>query len=141
MRENILPMLETAGVDIVLSGHSHMYERSYLMDCAYGKSEEFTVANIVSSGVDNKHQRYIKPLKNKDNKGAIYVVAGSSSKVDQGSLDHPAHHVGLAEAGSVVIDVDENKLVMRFINNSGRISDEFSIEKKSEFESQYQGCK
>lgn len=28
VRENILPVLEQSGVDVVLSGHSHMYERS-----------------------------------------------------------------------------------------------------------------
>src|SRR6187399_589202 len=35
-RENILPILEAAGVDLVLSGHSHIYERSYLIDAVYG---------------------------------------------------------------------------------------------------------
>ena len=29
MRENIIPMLEDNGVDLILSGHSHSYERSY----------------------------------------------------------------------------------------------------------------
>ncbi len=141
MRENILPILEASGVDLVLSGHSHMYERSYLMDCAYGKSESFSSDNIVSSGVNDKHQQYLKPLNLKQNQGAVYMVAGSSSKVDHGPLDHPAHHVGLLEAGSVVIDVIDNKLVARFINNKGQVRDEFSIEKKAEFNSEYQGCK
>jgi hypothetical protein len=43
MRENILPILEDGGVDLVLSGHSHMYERSYLMDCAYETSDKFKI--------------------------------------------------------------------------------------------------
>ena len=38
MRENALPILESYGVDIVLSGHSHSYERSFLLDGHYGKS-------------------------------------------------------------------------------------------------------
>ena len=29
MRENVLPILEAGGVDLVLGGHSHIYERSY----------------------------------------------------------------------------------------------------------------
>ena len=28
MRQNIVPILEAGGVDLVLSGHSHSYERS-----------------------------------------------------------------------------------------------------------------
>ena len=140
MRENILPILEKAGVDIVLSGHSHMYERSYLLDCAYGKSGDFSSDNIVSKGVNNKNKQYRKPLNKAANQGAVYMVAGSSSRVDQGPLDHPAHHVGLLEAGSVVIDVNGNKLKARFINNKGQVRDEFSIAKDAEYTSRYQGC-
>ena len=36
MRQNALPILEQYGVDLVLSGHSHSYERSYLVDGHYG---------------------------------------------------------------------------------------------------------
>ena len=68
------------------------------------------------------------------------MVAGSSSKVDQGPLDHPAHHAGLLEAGSVVIDVDANKLMARFINNKGQVRDEFSITKDAGYTTEYQGC-
>ena len=140
MRENILPILERAGVDLVFSGHTHMYERSYLMDCAYDISENFSPANIVSTGMNNQHRQYLKPLTQEGHKGAVYVVAGSSSRVDTGPLDHPAHHVGLQEAGSVVVDVDNNKLIARFINNKGQIKDEFSITKDADFVSDYQGC-
>ncbi len=140
MRENILPILEEGGVDLVLSGHSHMYERSYLLDCAYGNSKEFSIANIVSAGTEKKHRQYLKPLNEKSHQGTVYVVAGSTAKVDQGSLDHPAHHVGLLEAGSVVIDVVGDKLTVRFINKKGQVRDEFSITKQADYESGYQGC-
>jgi hypothetical protein len=118
-----------------------MYERSYLMDCAYGKSQHFSEGNIVSSGINDKHQQYVKTLRSVPNKRAVYVVACSSSNVDHGPLDHPAHAVGLLEAGSVIIDVVDNKLVARFINKEGQVRDEFSIEKEAEFNSEYQGCK
>ncbi len=140
VRNNILPILEAAGVDLVLSGHSHMYERSYMIDCAYDDSKNFSSDNIVSSGVNNKHQKYLKPLDKKQHQGTVYVVAGSSSKVDQGPLDHPAHFVGLQEAGSVVIDVVDNKLISRFINEKGQVKDVFSIEKSAEYLSPYKGC-
>ena len=34
MRHSILPILEAGGVDLVLAGHSHIYERSMLIDGA-----------------------------------------------------------------------------------------------------------
>ena len=38
MRQNINPILEEGGVDLVLSGHSHAYERSFFLDGHYGTS-------------------------------------------------------------------------------------------------------
>ena len=116
-----------------------MYERSYLIDCAYEESSAFSLRNIVSTGVKNNHQQYIK-LQNKQHQGAVYVVNGSASKVDIGPLDHPAHHLGLLEAGSMVIDINNNKLVARFINHRGQVRDTFSITKDDQYVSGYQGC-
>ena len=141
MRGNILPILEQAGVDLVLSGHSHMYERSYLMDCAYGSSDQFSAVNIVSEGIEGKHKQYKKPLQPKAHQGTIYTIAGSSSKADIGPIDHPSHHVGFLEAGSMVIDVVDNKLTARFINNEGQVRDQFSITKDAEYTTEYIGCK
>ena len=42
MRENALPILESRGVDLVLCGHSHNYERSFLIDGHYGDSPHST---------------------------------------------------------------------------------------------------
>ena len=140
MREIFLPMLEQAGVDLVLSGHSHMYERSHLIDCAYGTSTEFSEENIVSQGFEGKQKQYQKPLPLGAHQGTIYTISGSSSKVDNGPMDHPAHHIGLREAGSMVIDVVGNKLTARFVDNEGQVKDEFSITKDAEFSSEYQGC-
>lgn len=37
----IVPILEKYGVDLVLCGHSHVYERSYLINKHYGNSASF----------------------------------------------------------------------------------------------------
>ena len=50
MRQNALPILEQYGVDLALSGHSHSYERSYLVDGHYGVSSTFTEAMKVDPG-------------------------------------------------------------------------------------------
>jgi hypothetical protein len=48
--------------------------------------------------------------------------------------------VALEEAGSVIIDIDGNRLTSRFINDKGEVKDEFSIEKKNGFVSNYTQC-
>jgi len=37
MRQGFLPVSEAGGVDLVLTGHSHVYERSFFLDGHYGK--------------------------------------------------------------------------------------------------------
>ena len=44
MRTDINPIIENGGVDLVLTGHSHAYERSFLIDGHYGLSGTFTSA-------------------------------------------------------------------------------------------------
>jgi 3',5'-cyclic AMP phosphodiesterase CpdA len=39
MRENAVRVLESYGVDLVMCGHSHIYERSYLINGHYGFSD------------------------------------------------------------------------------------------------------
>lgn len=126
-RENILPILERAGVDVVLSGHSHMYERSELIGCHYGSSTSFNKTMIRQQSVKNK---YIKKGSNiTGNSGTIYAVIGSSAKVDDGPLDHPAMPHSLKEAGSMIFDINKNTLKAYFVNNSGKVKDRFEIVK------------
>ena len=51
-RPNVLPILEAHGVDLVLSGHSHTYERSFLLDGHYGDSSTFDPGAMVLDGGD-----------------------------------------------------------------------------------------
>ena len=127
VRENILPLLEEAGVDLVLSGHSHMYERSDLINCHYGDSLTFADDMIREQSTDNKYKK--KENNISSNSGTIYTVIGSSSKVDNGPLDHPALPHSLQEAGSMIFDVNKNQLKAFFINKSGQIKDQFEIMK------------
>jgi predicted phosphodiesterase len=130
MRENFLPLLESAGVDLVLSGHSHMYERSQLIDCYYADSQGFNDEYVISKGIHGKHKEYLKPANVKSRQGTIYMVAGSSSKADSGPLDHPVHVTALQEPGSVMIDIDNDRMTVRFINDKQQIRDEFTITKQ-----------
>ena len=141
VRENLLPVLEHAGVDMVLTGHSHMYERSQLMSCHYGKSDTFTpVMQKTPLMQDNGHSVYYKSKSNHPRSGTIYVVVGSSSKLNDGPLDHPANTISLKEAGALVVDVNADTMDVRFINSSAKVLDQFSIKKKEGYQFSF-NCK
>jgi hypothetical protein len=131
MRENALPILEAAGVDLVLSGHSHSYERSYLLDGHYGDSTTLTPAMQVDAG-DGKtdFDGAYKAVFDEANpyQGAVYITAGSSGKTSGGALDHPVMvHASLNALGSLVLDVNGNRLDATFVRNTGAIDDYFTI--------------
>jgi hypothetical protein len=132
MRTNVLPTLEDYGVDLVLTGHSHSYERSYLLDGHYGPSTSITGAHRLDSG-DGKPAgdgAYRKETVGKaPHEGEVHAVCGSSSEVRPVTLNHPAHRVGLLELGSMVIDISGNTLTARFLNSDVAVTDEFQIVK------------
>jgi acid phosphatase type 7 len=132
MRQNFLPILEETGVDLVLAGHSHSYERSYLIDGHYGVSSTFTNAmkkdggsgRTDGSGAYNKTTPGPGPRE-----GAVYAVAGSSGQISGGTLNHPAMFISLNNLGSMVLDVNGNTLEAKFLRENGAIADYFTIVK------------
>ena len=134
MRENFLPLLEAHGVDLVFSGHSHMYERSFLIDCHYGYSDTLDPTAIIDrgSGDPAMNAPYRKAADPRSHQGAVYVVTGSASKLDQAPIDHPVMGHSLLELGSVVVDIEGLRLDARFINDKGEVRDHFRIEKSDD---------
>ena len=131
MRENVLPVLEDYGVDLVLTGHSHSYERSYLLDGHYGLSSELLVSMVLDAGDGDPagSGAYAKPVGLAAHEGAVYVVAGSSGRVGGGSFDHAAMHVSLPRLGSLLLDIDGTVLTGRFLGVEGTVVDRFQIRK------------
>lgn len=128
MRENALPILEDAGVDLVLCGHSHSYERSRMIDGHYGFSSNFAQQHVTGpgSGRGEIDGVYDKGTTN----GAVYVVAGSSGKLSQqGTLDHPVMYLSLRERGSVAIDVNTGRVDVTFVGNTPTELDHFTMVK------------
>ncbi|WP_017315455.1 purple acid phosphatase family protein [Mastigocladopsis repens] len=127
MRERALPILEAAGVDIVLGGHSHSYERSYLIDGHYGTSDTFTqeMKKDGGSGREDESTSYQKPL-HASHSGAVYIVAGTSALADE-VVPHPAMYTSLSIPGSLVLDVHGKRLDVKFIDCQGKIQDHFTI--------------
>jgi len=127
MRENAVPIMESFGVDLVLCGHSHVYERSFLLRGHYGDSSTFRNSMKVDarSGREDETGAYVKQS---DGRGTVYAVAGSSGQITSGgSLDHPAMFVSYLRMGSLVLDVDGGMLRAQFLRENGQIDDYFSI--------------
>ncbi|HKY33734.1 MAG TPA: metallophosphoesterase family protein [Candidatus Polarisedimenticolia bacterium] len=135
MRAHALPILEAGGVDLVLAGHSHSYERSFLLDGHYGGSGTLTAAMIADGGDGRPggDGAYSKPqLGPQPNQGAVYVVAGSSGQISGGPLNHPAMFVSLNELGSLALDVAGPALEARFVDGDGMVLDSFALCKGSD---------
>ncbi len=132
MRQTFLPILEDNGVDLVLTGHSHSYERSFLIDGHYGLSTTFTNAmkKDGGSGRTDGTGAYNKPTSGPGaREGAVYAVAGSSGQISGGTLNHPAMFISLNNLGSMVLDINGDTLDAKFIRENGVIADYFSIVK------------
>ena len=128
VRANVLPILEAHGVDLVLSGHSHSYERSFLLDGHYGESATLDPQTMVLDGGDGDPAgdgAYVKAAG--ADGGTVYAVVGSSARLDVGPLDHPAMAVALGVYGSLVLELDGDRLTGRFLDDSGVELDRFVL--------------
>ena len=135
MRENILPILETHGADLVLCGHSHDYERSYLLNGHYGYSTTLDLTMLLDDGSGRPEEggAYLKPGTGPaPNEGTVYVVAGSSGWATFQVGRHPAMHTSLLRMGSLVLDIDAQRLEAKFIRETGAIDDSFTIVKSAQ---------
>jgi hypothetical protein len=128
VRENILPILEDGGVDFVFSGHSHAYERSFLLDGHYDVSTTFSATYQVDSGDGSPagDGAYVKGFG--PHEGTVYTVAGSSGKTSTaGALNHPAMQNSHRTLGSVVFDVDNDRIDVTFLSSTGQAIDEYTL--------------
>lgn len=133
MRERFLPVMEAFGVDLVLTGHSHSYERSVLLDEHYGLSVTYSPAlHAVDAGDGDPDgdgayaKAAIGPVAHG---GTVYAVAGSSSQISGGALNHPVMVRSLNTLGSMVIDVVGSQLDARMIGVAGDVLDHFRLVK------------
>ncbi len=132
MRENIVPILESHGVDLILGGHSHSYERSMLINGHYGASDTFSNNFIVDGGDGNPGGDGAYTKSSSLDSGTIYTVAGNSGQLSDAPLDHPVMISNLIELGSLVIDVQGNRLDAIFLNNESKVRDTFRIVHQSD---------
>ncbi len=137
IRRNFIRILERYGVDLIICGHSHTYERSKLIKGHYGKENSFdpNVHNISHStgrydGSENSCT-YLKDSFRKSD-GTVYVVSGASGAVG-GNPHLPYPHNAMeafndiTNGGSLILDVEGSRLDMQWLNADGLIRDRFTI--------------
>jgi hypothetical protein len=133
MRTHIMPLLESGGVDLVLTGHSHIYERSMLMDGAYATP---TVAEGVilddTDGDPRTGSPYRKTAGISPNAGTIQIVAGHGGTVVGRKGTMPVMAKIEVEHGSVIVDVDGDTLRGTMVNKFGEVKDVFSLVKRGQ---------
>ncbi len=134
MRQNIIPLLELNGVDLVMSGHSHSYERSYFIKNHTGVENTF-ISSLYPTG--NEIQSGGGPYSKSTRKGngTVYVVCGTGGQAGNSTSSGYPHNAMfksiLSVSGSLVLDVNGNTLSCKFLSASGSIDDQFTISKPS----------
>lgn len=139
IRENFIRILERYGVDLIICGHSHDYERSQLIKGHYGMETTWDSASYVvehSSGLYDGSPSSCPFLKDSANgyPGTVYIVSGSAGQLGgkQGSFPHDAlPYADAAHGGSGMLEVQGDRLDWKWICTDGQIRDHFTMIKNS----------
>jgi hypothetical protein len=129
MREKVNPVFEKYKVDIVLAGHSHVYERTAPLRGHFGLNDTFDASKQVVA-TEKSPNHYIV---GKNGQGVIYIVNGSGGKLGGREPGFPlksAVYTNTEVGGSMIIDVTNTKLEAKWLAADGLIRDQFIIEKR-----------
>ncbi len=126
-RQQILPILEQHEVDLVLGGHSHVYERSFLIHGHHGTAATFNNAMVIDGGNGRSNGDGVYQ-KNSNEEGTVYVTLGCSSNAyGNNGLNHPAMFTSFVDHGSAYMDVNGDQIDFVFLDQNGNIDDSFTL--------------
>lgn len=135
LRENLTPIFERYGVDLVMNGHSHNYERYYRLRNQTGLANTFDPAKHIAETTTARYDGSSNscPILTKG-QGTVYVVNGSGGALGGVSPGYPhggmvAGYRGDAWGGSMLLDVTDNRLDAQFITYDGSVQDKFTLMK------------
>ncbi|MGE4603261.1 MAG: metallophosphoesterase [Planctomycetota bacterium] len=132
MREVAVPVLEAGGVDLVLAGHSHVYERSALIQGVYGYGEPpshpvtdrellRSEGKILQWDGDTYHQM--------GSLGTVYSVVGNGgSEVNKAGV-HPVMVSTRAINGSALLTIERDRLLFESVSITGEVIDQIVIDR------------
>ena len=137
LHERLSPIFERYGVDLVLNGHSHGYERFYRMHDHTGLANTFDPAKNISENTTARYDGSPNscPILTKGI-GTVYVVNGSGGSLGGVSPGYPhpgmvAGYRGDVGGGSMLLDVTENRIDGQFLAFDGSVPDKFTIVKNT----------
>lgn len=135
MREHIMPILESGGVDLVFTGHSHIYERSMLHDGAYQTPS--TAEGVIlddGDGDPDGDGAYLKSAGLQPNNGTVSVVTGHGGTTNRRSGTHPLMRRIILDHGSCLITVEGDTILGQMLDLNGLVQDTFAIKKSGTIE-------
>ncbi|GAB2828708.1 metallophosphoesterase [Ferruginibacter profundus] len=148
VREKFIRILERNGVDLVLCGHAHGYERSYLLkgfyntyaspllDANFNAATHTATGNTQNGLYDGATGNYKAFTYNsgKYNHGTVYTVSGSAGQIGGTSTGYPQdcmYYSNATNGGCFYFEVDNNRLDAKFISYTTAptpvIRDQFTI--------------
>ncbi len=151
IRERFVRILERNGVDLILCGHSHGYERSYLLKNFYNTYasplEDVNFNAVTHTATGNTQNGKYDGTANacafaynsgKYNHGSVYVVSGSAGQVSNASQapGYPQNcmyysYVDVNNGGCLYFEIDSNRLDVKFVSYTTAptpiIRDQFTI--------------
>ncbi len=129
IREGLVPLFDKHKVDLVLNGHSHVYERSYLMKDHTGLSFTFDKNRHVVQDTKAFYTKDSAPIINKD-QGTVYMTIGSAGRLDWNGRNEPlpfSIYSNVDMGGSSLFTVQDNRLDSEWIAADGQIRDRFTM--------------
>jgi len=134
LRNILVPIFDKYKVDLVLTGHSHVYERSKPLLGHTGTSDTFDpkIHNpFISSGKYNGDENSCPYLFDSSNQnGTIYVVngVGGGTKSPLSDFPHKAMYYSTASVnGSFYVEIENNRFDAKFLDTKGEVLDRFTI--------------
>ncbi len=138
LREILTPVFDEFDVDMVISGHSHVFERSRPLSGLIGLSSEFNKKTNWTQNSSGKYDKsenscpYIFQTNPKEKNGVMYVVngVGGATGSPRAGFPHPAMEYSLAgKGGSFYFEIENKRLDAKFIDETGQVLDQFTIMK------------
>ena len=117
-RDLFHPLFDKYGVDLVLQGHVHNYERSYPLKFNQESSPEPIVTSITKTDYENPN-------------GVIFAIVGTGGINLHGLSDSAPFMAYQQDSKFGILDmhISDNKLDAKFVSNNGATLDHFSISK------------
>lgn len=138
LRNLLVPIFDKYQVDMVLTGHSHIYERSKPLKGHTGTSDTFDPIKHTPQTSSGKYDGsdnscpYLLDFSKPSQNGTLYIVngVGGGTKPARPDGPHKAMYYSNATAnGSFYVEVENNRLDAKFLDTKGEILDQFTVYK------------